>query len=418
MDIIILAALAVLILLVGIALALLLRKNPETQVLSSQIAILAKQSEMEHKETMAALDKLATQMQKLTEQNYGQQNKMLQTVTQTLTEIQERNRKENEALREVLQKNLDQIRGTVEEKLTQTLSTRLDASFKTVSEQLENVYKSLGEMKELSSGVTENVSGLNRILTNVKARGTWGEAQLQNILEDIIPNMFDTNVATNPGSANRVEFAVRIPTGDGGNHVYLPIDSKFPMEDYARLVAASDVGDTVTLTEARKALKARVLSEAKDVSGYIHEPETTSFAILYLATEGLYAEIAGDEALVAKIRSLHSVMLAGPSTIAALLNSLAMGFRTVAINRKAEEVRKLLVNVKGQYDKFETLLGKAQKKLDEAGKVLGEAQDRNRKINKKLNRVETLEPLGPAQPDPIPELTDFAELPEDLDEEA
>lgn len=415
MEIIAIISLILLLLLTILVLVLLLRKNPEMQDLSRKLAVLDKQSEMEHKESMVALEKLSEQMQKLTEQNYGQQNKMLQTVTQVLTDIQERNRKENDALRDVLQKNLDQIRGTVEEKLTQTLSTRLDASFKTVSQQLENVYKSLGEMKELSSGVTENVSGLNRILTNVKARGTWGEAQLQNILEDIIPNLYDTNVATNPGKADRVEFAVRIPTGDGGNHIYLPIDSKFPMEDYARLVAASDAGDTTALQDARKALKARVLGEAKDVSGYIHEPETTSFAILYLATEGLYAEIAGDEALVAKIRSLHSVMIAGPSTIAALLNSLAMGFRTVAINRKAEEVRLLLVKVKAQYDKFETLLDKAQKRIEDAGKVLGEAKHRNNIIHKSLNRVETLEPLGPAQAEPLPELT---ELPEDLDSEA
>ncbi|MBP3391545.1 MAG: DNA recombination protein RmuC [Clostridia bacterium] len=412
------AILILLVVLTVLVVLLLLRKDPGPQKLSGELALLSKQCEMEHKETMTALDKLSEQMQKLTEQNYGQQNKMLQTVTQALTDIQDKNRKENELIRETLQKNLDQIRGTVEEKLTQTLSTRLDASFKTVSDQLENVYKSLGEMKELSSGVTENVSGLNRILTNVKARGTWGEAQLQNILEDIIPNMYDTNVATNPGKLDRVEFAVRIPTGDGGNHIYLPIDSKFPMEDYARLIAASDAGDTIGLTESRKALKNRVLAEAKDVSGYIHEPETTSFAILYLATEGLYAEIAGDEALVAKIRSLHSVMIAGPSTIAALLNSLAMGFRTVAINRKAEEVRTLLVKVKAQYGKFEDLLTKAQKKIDEAGKVLGDAKHRNDIIHKSLNRVESLPAMGAPQPDPIPELADFTEIsPESSEEE-
>ncbi|MBR5280162.1 MAG: DNA recombination protein RmuC [Clostridia bacterium] len=410
MDIAILITLVIVAVLV---LLLLLRKDPGAQKLSGELALLSKQSEMEHKETMAALDKLSDQMQKLTEQNYGQQNKMLQTVTQALTEIQDKNRKENEAIRETLQKNLDQIRGTVEEKLTQTLATRLDASFKTVSEQLENVYKSLGEMKELSSGVTENVTGLNRILTNVKARGTWGEAQLQRILEDIIPQMYETNVATNPSKQDRVEFAVRIPTGDGGNHIYLPIDSKFPMEDYARLVAASEVGDTVGVAESRKALKARVQAEAKDVSGYIHEPETTSFAILYLATEGLYAEIASDEALIAKIRSLHSVMIAGPSTIAALLNSLAMGFRTVAINRKAEEISSLLTTVKAQYGKFEVLLTKAQKKIDEAGKVLGDARQRNNIIHKSLNRVEAL-PAAEGMPNPIPELADLADdIPED-----
>ena len=185
------------------------------------------------------------------------------------------------------EQKLDQMRQTVDEKLTGTLNTRLNASFQTVSQQLESVYKSLGEMQKLSSGVTESVNGLNRVLTNVKSRGTWAEVQLGNILDQTVPGMYDTNVATNPKYNGRVEFAVRIPAADGSGHAWLPIDSKFPMEDYARLTAAAQAGDRQGMESAQKALEQRVRDEAKLVRQYISAPETTPFAVLYLATEGL-----------------------------------------------------------------------------------------------------------------------------------
>ena len=281
---------------------------------------------------------------------------------------------------DLVRTELDQIRRTVDEKLNETLTARLDASFRTVSEQLENVYRSMGEMKELSLSVTDNVSGLNRILSNVKARGTWGETQLKNILDDIVPTLYEVNVATNPESSKRVEFAVRMSAGQNST-TYLPIDSKFPLEDYARLCDAAEAGDAAAMQDARKQLKQRVLNEAKDVAAYIHEPDTAPFAVLYLATEGLYAEIASDEALVARVRSEHRVLLCGPSTVAALLNSLALGMRTVEINRKAEEIRQLLAAVRDQYNKFTVQLAKVRKKL-------GEAEKQGRKINRRLSTAE------------------------------
>ncbi len=312
-------------------------------------------------------------------ENAERQNKALEN---SIAKMQESN-----------EKKLEEMRATVDEKLTSTLTTRLDSSFKTVSEQLEKLYKSLGEMQTLSSGVTENVSALNRVLTNVKARGTWAEVQLQGILDQTIPGMYETNVATVPNSAERVEFAIKIPSSEKGEKdVLLPLDSKFPMEDYIRLNSAADSADAEALKEARKALEKRILNEAKDVSKYIHIPNTTPFAIMYLATEGLYAEIASSRTgLPEKIQKDYNVMIAGPSTITALLNSLSMGFKTVAINEKANEVRELLSAVKTQYDKFDSLLLKARKKIDEAGKTIDDAQSRNNLIQKKLRTVESLD---------------------------
>lgn len=304
-------------------------------------------------------------------------------------------KKVNDAVQSLQQSNekkLDEMRKTVDEKLTETLNSRISASFKTVSEQLENVYKSLGEMQKLSSGVTDNVKDLSRILTNVKARGTWAEVQLENILNETIPQMFDKNVRTNPRYNGMVEFAVRIPDADGDGVTYLPIDSKFPMEDYARLSAAAESGDLAALEAAKKALENRVKDEAKLVRQYIAPPHTTPFAILYLATEGLYAEIMSSQNGVAEKLQAQDIMLAGPSTVTALLNSLAMGFRTIAINQKANEVWKVLGAAKTQYAKFGDLIAKARKKVDEAGRVLEDADKRNDLIRKNLKGVETLEP--------------------------
>lgn len=312
-------------------------------------------------------------------ENADRQNKVLESA---IGKMQESN-----------EKKLEEMRVTVDEKLTSTLTTRLDSSFKTVSEQLEKLYKSLGEMQTLSTGVTENVTALNRVLTNVKARGTWAEVQLQGILDQTIPNMYETNVATVPGSQERVEFAIRIPSSEKGeSDILLPLDSKFPMEDYVRLTTAADSADAEAVKEARKALESRVLKEAKDVSKYIHVPNTTPFAIMYLATEGLYAEIASSRTgLPERIQREYNVMIAGPSTITALLNSLSMGFKTVAINEKANEVRELLSAIKTQYDKFDTLLDKAHKKITEAGKTIDDAKLRNNIIQKKLRTVEALD---------------------------
>lgn len=355
-------------------------------------------------ETQNNNDKIREEMQKSLETMSDRIDRMNRANSDALLSIRDKSTEQSEKQNKTLEtainrmqesneKKLEEMRITVDEKLTSTLTQRLDSSFKTVSGQLENLYKSLGEMQKLSSGVTENVTALNRVLTNVKARGTWAEVQLEGILDQTIPNMYEKNVATVPNSAERVEFAIRIPSSEKDKKdIFLPIDSKFPMEDYVRLCDAADSADTEALKYARKALEARVLEEAKAVSKYIHIPDTTPFAILYLATEGLYAEIASSRSgLPERIQRDYNIMIAGPSTVTALLNSLSMGFRTVAINEKANEVRQLLSAVKSQYEKFDGLLGKARKKIDEAGKTIDDAQFRNLQINKKLKKVESLD---------------------------
>ncbi len=291
------------------------------------------------------------------------------------------------------EKKLEEMRAVVDEKLTSTLTQRLDSSFKTVSTQLENLYKALGEMKEMSGGITENVTTLNRVLTNVKARGTWAEVQLKNILDQTIPNMYVENYAPKSTSKDRVEFAIKIPSGENYSEItYLPLDSKFPMEDYVRLCNAADRADPEALAAARRALEDRVLHEARDIRKYISVPATTPFAVMYLASEGLYAEIAASpNAIAERVQNEYNIMICGPSTVTALLNSLSMGFKIAAINEKAHEVRKILSAVKAQYDTFETVLAKAKKKIDEAGRSLDDAQHRNNIIQKKLRSVEALD---------------------------
>lgn len=354
------------------------------------------------KETTAALEKIETKLNEMLKENYQSRIDLIENVSSSLKAIQEQNVQSSEKqarvfsesiarMQESNEKKLEEMRVTVDEKLTSTLTTRLNSSFKTVSEQLENVYKSLGEMKELSQGVTTNVTSLNRILTNVKARGTWAEVQLESILDQTIPGLYVKNYSPRNNS-ERVEFAVRFPNNDKNSEdVYLPIDSKFPLEDYVRVCDAADNADPEALRVARKALEDRVLAEAKDIKKYICVPQTTPFAVLYLATEGLYAEIASSKSGIAEKLQAQNIMVAGPSTITALLNSFAMGFKAMAINQKADEVRKLLSVAKTQYETFGTVLEKAKKKIDEAGKSLEEAQKRNDIIRKKLKGVETVD---------------------------
>lgn len=377
-----------------IMLAALLLKKPKkdnsAELLSQKLDIGAKQS-------YDQMNYLSKQMQGLTEKNYEQQIKLIETLN---SNAEKQTKMTSDAITSMQKSNeekLEQMRKTVDEKLTETLNQRLNASFKTVSEQLSNVYKSLGEMKELSAGVTDNVKGLNRVLTNVKSRGTWAEVQLGNILDQTIPNMYDTNVKTNPRYNGQVEFAIKIPNQEDGSYTYLPVDSKFPMEDYARLSAAAEAGDLEALEKAKKALEARIRDEAKLVKQYISSPQTTPFAIMYLATEGLYAEITASKSGIAEKLQADGIMIAGPSTITALLNSLAMGFRTMAINEKANEVWKILGAAKTQYDKFGDLLTKARKKIEDAGKALDEADHRNSIIQKNLRKVETLDTSDASQ---------------------
>ena len=335
----------------------------------------------------ARLEELSRQMNELVNKNYEQQVKIMETLNDNNTNQTKFIQQSIMSMQEGNEKKLEQMRETVDEKLTSTLNKRINASFEQVSTQLTNVYQSLGEMKELSSGVT----GLNKILTNVKTRGTWAELQLDNILEQIIPNMYERNVKTNPKYNGQVEFAVKIPNADNDEISWLPIDSKFPMEDYIRLTDAGEQGNIEAVERAQKALEQRVKEEARAIKNYINEPYTTPFAIMYLATEGLYAQIMNSPTGLPERLQEMGILVAGPSTITALLNSLQLGFSTIAINKRANEVWKILGNAKKQYDLFGELLLKAQTKIDEAGKIIGKANERNEIIKKNLKKVNELE---------------------------
>lgn len=382
----------------------------DSGVLESKIDTLATtvSTEMSNnrRETVQMMDSVGGKITDMSEKNLTVQHKIISSVNESLSEIRNANAQQNEKVIATLtssiekmteknEKKLEEMRATVDEKLTSTLTTRLDSSFKTVSGQLEKLYTSLGEMKELSGGITQNVTSLNRVLTNVKARGTWAEYLLEGILDQTVPNMYVKNFQP-AGHRDFVEFAVKLPSGDDSKKItYLPIDSKFPMEDYARLCAAADSADSEAIALARKALEKRVLEEAKAVAKYISVPETTPFAIMYLATEGLYAEIASSKTgLFEKIQNEYSVMIAGPTTITALLNSVAMGLRTMAVNEKANEIKELLSAVKKQYDMFDTVLTKIKKKITEADASIDEAAKRNSLIQKKLKGIDAAESLA------------------------
>ena len=363
---------------------------------------MGENARMQREENSKSLETVNSKLEKLGRDNLESKIDLMETVSKQLKIIRDENTEQNARQTKIIEesigkmqesneKKLDEMRTTVDEKLTSTLNDRLTSSFKTVSEQLQNVYKSLGEMKELSAGVTDNVKGLNRVLTNVKSRGTWAEVQLGNILDQTIPGMYETNVKTNPKYSGQVEFAVKIPSADGGDITWLPIDSKFPMEDYARLSAAAESGDLEALESAKKALENVVKSEADMIKNYISVPETTPFAIMYLATEGLYAEILSSKSGIAEKIKDMGIMIAGPSTVTALLNSLQMGFRSIAINEKANEVFKVLGAAKTQYEKFGEQLARAKKNVEAAGKALDEADHRNEIIKKSLKTIETLD---------------------------
>ena len=305
----------------------------------------------------------------------------LEEMRRTLTEGMDAVRAENA-------KKLDEIRSTVDEQLQDTLQKRVSESFKTVSDQLEQVYKGLGEMQSLAA----DVGGLKQVLSGVKTRGILGEIQLGAILEEILaPEQYDTNVATIPGSAQRVEFAVRLPGADGQT-VWLPIDSKFPGDTYAHLQEAQAAGDAQAVEAARRALEQVIRAEAKDIrTKYVEPPYTTNFGILFLPFEGLYAEVV-NRGMVETLQRDYQVNVAGPSTMAALLNSLQMGFKTLAIQKRSNEVWQVLGAVKTEFEKFGQGLGKMQERLrqtdEELDRLIGV---RTRAINRKLRAVQSLD---------------------------
>jgi DNA recombination protein RmuC len=328
------------------------------------------------------------------------QGERLQTFAQQLAELGTRNEAKLEALRATVETKLTQlqsdneaklerIRQTVDEKLHQTLEQRLGESFKLVSERLEQVHSGLGEMKSLAVGVGD----LKKILSNVKTRGTWGEVQLGNLLEQTLtPEQFTRNFAPSEDSTDRVEFAIKLPGRDvDGKPVWLPLDSKFPNEEYQRLVEAQERGEAVAVEAAAAALEQGIRMEARKISEkYISPPATTDFAILFLPTEGLFAEVLRRPGLSEALQRQHRVVVSGPTTLTALLTSLQMGFRTLAIEERSSEVWKVLGAVKAEFGKFGETLDKVQRKLTEASNTIESAQRRSRAVARKLRPAEEL----------------------------
>ncbi len=324
------------------------------------------------------LEAFAAQLAKLIESNEKKMEAVRVTVEAKLKEIQTDN-----AAR------LEQMRVTVDEKLQGTLDKRLGESFKQVCERLEQVHNGLGEMRTLAAGVGD----LKKVLTNVKTRGTWGEIQLGSLLEQILTaDQYETNVATRKGSNEIVEFAIRMPgRGDSDEPCYLPIDAKFPLEDYQRLLEAQEAADLEGAIAAAKALEARVKLCARDIRDkYIDPPHTTDFAFMYLPVEGLYAEVARRTGLIDVLQRDYRVTPAGPTTLAALLNSLQMAFRTLAIAKRSSEVWKLLAAVKTEFGKFGDILERVHKQIETAGNTIDTAAKKTRTIERKLKGVEAL----------------------------
>lgn len=322
------------------------------------------------------LDVFSSELKSLTQINEQKLDKIRNTLEERMIILQEDN-----------SKKLEQMRATVDEKLHATLEKRLGESFKIVSERLELVHKGLGEMQSLAVGVGD----LKRVLTNVKIRGTWGEIQLGNLLEQILTTeQYAKNVATKKGSNERVEFAIKLPGADN-NPVWIPIDAKFPQEDYQKLLLAQEQANAVLANEAAKQLEVRIKAEAKDIKEkYIDPPNTTDFGIMFLPTEGLYAEVLRRPGLSEALQRDYKVMIAGPTTLVALLNSLQMGFRTLSIEKRSSEIWALLGTIKTEFGKFGEVLEKTQKKLQEASNTIDLAAKKSRTIERKLKNVDEL----------------------------
>ena len=315
---------------------------------------------------------------------------------------QERMRREMEDkladMRESSDKKLDDMRESLGARMQKTLESRLGESFQLVSGQLENVYKGLGEMKTLAGGVGD----LKRVLTGVKTRGVWGEARLRTLLSDsLTPAQYAENVEIVPGSGERVEFAIRLPGRETDEPVWLPVDSKFPTEDYARLISASEAGDAREAQKCGQALENAILEQAKRISSkYVRVPHSTDFAVMFLPVESLYGEVLSRRGLAEKMQSQYHVLPAGPSNFAALLNCLQMGFRTLAVEKRSGEILRMLGGVRQEFNRFGDTLNKARARLEQAAGDLDSVGVRTRALNRKLTELES-------ETDPLPDEDDF-----------
>ncbi len=354
--------------------------QPENQMIRE---IIMQQQKIQNESTLDLLSALKDSLHKMgievLKNNSDAQNKMQETIVQALKEIQNTN-----------DKRLNEIQHNVNEKLDKSLNERLDSSFKQIGDQLSTLYKSLGELQSLSAGVSD----LQKTLSNVKTRGIFGEFQLKNILMDIMDSsQYEENVATKNKSSDRVEFAIKIPDKDDSRaFIYLPIDSKFPSDIYNKIIDASNNADSDNLKQAVKELEQRIKSEARTIRDkYIDPPNTTDFAIMFLPTEGLYAEVIRIVGLTEWCQNECKIVISGPTTLVALLNSLSIGFRYLTVNKNSKEILKTLSAVKTQYEKFGQLISKTQKKLQEAQTAADDLQSRNEMIQKRLSKVAVMD---------------------------
>lgn len=378
--------------------------------LSDQVSY---QLDLAQKDQVLALN---NQINRLQNDLYTQLNDIRDVLHQSLNENRDRsdqrleiiNRNLTNSVKEMQESNekrLEEMRQTVEEKLEQTLQNRLKASFETVSKQLESVNQGLGEMKN----VAQDVGTLNKVLSNTKTRGILGELQLGQIIEDIMtPNQYEREFPTVSGSSERVEYAIKLPGTDDDGYVYLPIDSKFPLEDYYRLEDAYESGDKEQVELYRKSLLNSIKRFAKDINKkYLNPPETTNFGIMFLPTEGLYSEVVRNASFFDSLRRDENIVVAGPSTLSALLNSLAVGFKTLNIQKNANDISKILGNVKVEFEKFGNMLIKAQKQINTANNTLDSLiSTRTNAIIRALNTVESYQDQATASLLNLPPLED------------
>ncbi|UCG99623.1 MAG: DNA recombination protein RmuC [Burkholderiales bacterium] len=362
--------------------------NVQTAQLSGFGQQMTHAAEVAESSARAQREDGAAQVARLAQQLQTQVADLARAVQLNLGEVRTTLEGRLQTLQQGNEAKLDQMRATVEEKLQSTLEARLGESFRIVSERLEQVHRGLGEMQTLASGVGD----LKRVLTNVKTRGTFGEVQLAALLEQVLTTeQYATNVATRPGSSERVEFAIRLPGREDGVPVWLPIDAKFPAEDYERLLAAHDVADAAAVEAAGRALEARIRNEAKTMrEKYVEPPHTTDFGVLFLPTEGLFAEVLRRPGLSEALNRDLRVVIAGPTTLFAMLNSLQMGFRTLALEKRSAEVWEVLGAVKTEFGKFGEVLASLKRQLATASNTIEQAETRTRQMDRRLRSVEAL----------------------------
>lgn len=354
--------------------------------------------------------KLSQEVTELRRELYQHLTEIRQDIHQSLLQNRDATDRRLAAIQESNDKRLEEMRQTVEEKLEKTLQTRLQASFETVSKQLESVNRGLGEMQN----VARDVGSLNKVLSGTKSRGIMGELQLGQIIEDILtPSQYEREFATVKGSSERVEYAIKLPGLTENEYVYLPIDSKFPLADYYRLEEAYEVGDKEQIELNRKNLLAAIKRFAKDIqSKYLQPPQTTNFGILFLPTEGLYSEVVRNPIFFDELRRQENIVVAGPSTLSALLNSLSVGFKTLNIQKSADDISKVLGNVKLEFGKFSDLLLKAQKQLNQASSNI------DKLLTTRTNAIErTLRTIELYEDEQTKSLLQLAEMNEESDED-